>query len=98
MSESGATARVVSHFRPKVNIYGLSPHLYICNRMSLLWGVTPIITKEYLSTDDMLVDSEKILLKKKYMKKNETFLLTAGAPIGISGSTNMLQIHKIINK
>ena len=44
MTESGATARVVSHYRPRVNIYGMSPYKYICNRMSLLWGVVPIKT------------------------------------------------------
>ena len=97
MSESGATARIVSHFRPNVNIYGLSPHIYICNRMSLLWGVMPIHTKSYLSTDDMLVNAEKILLNKKYMKKGQTFVLTAGVPVGVSGSTNMIQIQKINN-
>ena len=96
MSESGATARIVSHFRPDVNIYGMSPHVYICNRMSLLWGVTPIQTKTFLSTDDMLVNAEEILISKKYMKKGQTFVLTAGIPIGVSGSTNMLQIKKII--
>ena len=98
MSESGATARVVSHFRPNVNIYGLSPHIYICNRMSLLWGVTPIITKNFLSTDDMVSGSKKILLNKKYIKKGETFILTAGIPVGASVITNMLQIHKIMKK
>ncbi len=95
MSESGATARIVSHFRPNVNIYGLSPHIYICNRMSLLWGVIPIHTKSYLTTDDMLINAEKILLNKKYMKKGQTFVLTAGVPVGVSGSTNMIQIQKI---
>ena len=96
MTESGATARVVSHFRVKVNIFGLSPHVKICNRMSLIWGIKPIQTKEYISTDDMLVHSEKILLDKKFMKKGEIFVLTAGVPVGVSGSTNMLQIQKII--
>ena len=95
MSESGATARIVSHFRPNVNIYGLSPHIYICNRMSLLWGIIPIQTKSYLTTDDMLINAEKILLNKKYMKKGQTFVLTAGVPVGVSGSTNMIQIQKI---
>ena len=95
MSESGATARIVSHFRPNVNIYGLSPHIYICNRMTLLWGIIPIQTKSFLTTDDMLINAEKILLNKKYMKKGQTFILTAGAPVGVSGSTNMIQIQKI---
>jgi len=95
MSESGATARIVSHFRPNVNIFGLSQHIYICNRMTLLWGLIPIKTENYLSTDDMLINAEKILLNRKYLKKGQTFVLTAGIPVGVSGSTNMLQIQKI---
>ena len=96
MTESGETARVVSHFRTRANVFGLSPHVKICNRMSLIWGIKPIQTKEYISTDDMLINAEKILLDKAFMKKGETFVLTAGVPVGVSGSTNMLQIQKIV--
>ena len=95
MSESGATARIVSHFRPNVTIYGMSPHAYICNRMALLWGVVPVQTKSFISTDDMIVTAEKVLLDKKFMKKGQTFVLTAGIPVGVSGTTNMIQIQKI---
>jgi pyruvate kinase len=95
MSETGATARIVSHYRPNVIIYGMSPYEYICNRMSLFWGVVPVKTNSFKSTDDMLIKAEKILLNKKFMKKGETFILTAGIPIGTPGSTNMIQIQKI---
>tara|TARA_Y100000996_G_scaffold5929_1_gene5192 strand:- start:3602 stop:5020 length:1419 start_codon:yes stop_codon:yes gene_type:complete len=96
MTESGSTAQVVSHYRPQVTIFSLSPKEYICNRMSLIWGVVPIKTKDYLSTDDMILDAEKLLLEKKFMKVGQTFVLTAGVPVGISGSTNMLKIQKIV--
>jgi len=43
----------------------------------------------------MIVGSEKILLSNKMMKKDQTYILTAGIPIGVSGSTNMIQIQKI---
>ena len=95
MTESGSTARVVSHFRPKVDIFGLSPNLDICNQMTLLWGILPIHTDNYLTTDDMLVNAERILLENKYMSIGKTFILTAGIPVGVSGSTNMLKIQKI---
>ena len=98
MTESGSTVRIVSHYRPQVVIFGLSPKLHICNRMSLIWGVVPIHTKDYLSTDDMILNAEKLLLEKSYMKAGQTFVLTAGVPVGISGSTNMLKIQKIEKK
>ena len=63
--------------------------------MSLFWGVFPIQTKNFKSTDTMLVNAEKILIRKNLMKKGETFILTAGIPIGSPRSTNMIQIQKI---
>ena len=95
MTESGSTARVVGHFRPSVNIFAFTPHSNICRQMTLLWGVTPIFMSECLTTDDMLINAEKILLKNEYMNKGDTFILTAGIPIGVSGATNMLKIQKI---
>jgi len=95
MTESGSTSRIVSYFRPITNIFSLSPHIDICNRMSLFWGIMPIYTKKFKSTDQMLHHSEKILLDKKYMKKGQTFVMTAGVPVGITGSTNMLKIQQI---
>tara|TARA_Y100001970_G_C14249889_1_gene871040 strand:- start:3754 stop:5166 length:1413 start_codon:yes stop_codon:yes gene_type:complete len=97
MTESGSTSRIVSHFRPRANIFSLSPHLEICYRNSLLWGVVSIQTEEYLSTDEMLVNAEKLLLDSKYIRIGQIFVMTAGIPVGVSGSTNMLKIHKIID-
>ena len=95
MSESGATSKIVSSIKPKADIFSLCPHLDICNRMSLFWGVTPIHTREYSSTDEMLNTSESILLDKHYIKRGQTFVMTAGIPAGVTQSTNMLKIHKI---
>ncbi len=95
MTESGSSSKVVSHFRPQTNIFSMSPHLNICNRMSLFWGVISIQTKKFKSTDQMLIHSERILLDKKYIKKGQTFVMTAGVPVGITGSTNMLKIQEV---
>jgi pyruvate kinase len=95
MTESGSTAKIVSFFRPRISIYALSPHVNVCNRLSLLWGVTPMQSQEYLSTDEMLMNAEQILLNNKFIKRGQTFVMTAGVPVGISGSTNMFRIHKV---
>ena len=95
MTESGSTAKIVSFFRPKISIYALSPHINVCNRLSLLWGVTPIQSQEYLSTDEMLINAEQILLDNKFIRNGQTFVMTAGVPVGISGSTNMFRIQKV---
>ena len=63
--------------------------------MSLYKGIIPIKTNEYLSTDEMLINAERILLEYRYIKKGQTFVMTAGVPVGVTGSTNMLKIKKI---
>ena len=58
-------------------------------------GVTPIQSQKYLSTDEMLINAEQILLDNKYIKSGQTFVMTAGVPVGISGSTNMFRIQEV---
>ena len=95
MTESGSTAVVVSHFRPMNNIFALTPNESTCNKLSLVWGVIPLHTKQFSSTDEMIEESEKILTTKKLLKKGDTFVLTSGVPVAVTGTTNMLRIHKI---
>ena len=95
MTESGSTAVVVSHFRPMNNIFALTPNESTCNKLSLVWGVIPLHTKQFSSTDEMIEESEKILKTKKVVKKGDTFVLTSGVPVAVTGTTNMLRIHKI---
>ena len=61
----------------------------------MLWGVTPIQSQKYLSTDEMLINAEQILLDNKYIKSGQTFVMTAGVPVVISGSTNMFRIQEV---
>ena len=95
MTESGLTSIIVSHFRPNENLYALTPHQSVCKRLTLIWGVVPILTPKFLSTDDMIINAEKILKDKGLIKLDQVFILTSGVPIGITGSTNMLKIHRV---
>ncbi len=73
----------------------MSPSIEVCNKMSLLWGIISLKVDNYLSTDEMLLNAKKNLLEKEFMKTGQTFVMTAGVPVGITGSTNMLKIEKI---
>jgi len=97
MTESGNTAIIVSHYRPRNNIFALTPSESICRKLSLVWGIIPILAKKFESTDEMIEESEKILIKREFLGSGDTFVLTAGVPIGLSGTTNMLKIHEITN-
>ena len=84
-----------SNYNINQHLFALSPHQNICNQMSLYKGVVPIKASEYLSTDEMLMNAERILLENNYIRKGQTFIMTAGVPVGVTGSTNMLKIQKI---
>ena len=98
MTESGRTAEIVSHYRPNKIIYALSSHHNICNQLSMIWGVFPILTPKYSSTDDMIKKVERLLVSKQLLTKGDTFVMTSGVPVGVTGKTNMLKIHKVEKK
>ena len=95
MTESGQTAITMAQCRPRANIYALCAHQSIFQLLSLVWGVVPILVKSFSSTDEMIDASGKILKQMKLLKKQDQFIITAGAPVGISGTTNMIKIHQI---
>ena len=95
MTESGSTATVVSQFRPNANLFAMTPHKKVCQRLTLVWGIVSLVTPKFLSTDDMLISAEKILKNNKYICKDDIFILTSGVPVGVVGSTNMLKIQKV---
>ena len=97
MTESGFTSIVVSQFRLNADLYALTPNQDVCKRLTLIWGIVPILTSKFLSTDDMIINAEKILMDNEFIKNGDVFILTSGVPVGITGSTNMLKIHQVIH-
>ncbi|MAV58365.1 MAG: pyruvate kinase [Candidatus Marinimicrobia bacterium] len=95
MTESGSTAIKMAQYRPNSNIYALCPYPDTCRMLSLIWGVTSIKVKQYTSTDEMILNYISIMKDKKYIDKGDKVIITAGVPIGISGTTNMIKIHVV---
>ena len=95
MTESGSTAIKMAQYRPNSNIYALCPYPDTCRMLSLIWGVTSIIVKKYTSTDEMIANYISIMKDKQYIDKGDKVIITAGVPIGISGTTNMIKIHVV---
>ena len=96
MTETGSTARTMAQYRPNANIFALSPDQTVIAQLALIWCVTPIIVQEFISTDEIIQASSKILKEKKILNMGDSFIITAGVPVGISGTTNMLKIHKVM--
>lgn len=92
---SGYTARHVSRFRPSAVVFAPTPKEETYHRMSLVWGVVPTLIDRVESTDEMIESSIKELLGMGLANPGENVIITAGIPWGFSGTTNLIQVHKI---
>jgi pyruvate kinase len=90
---TGHTAQVVSKFRPKAPIIAFTTSDQVARQLSLVWGVMPIVTKPAGSEKDVFVDAISISSEKGLVKEGDLVVITAGAPVGVGGMTNMLRIH-----
>ena len=95
---TGHTAQVVSKFRPKAPILAFPTSDQVARHLSLVWGVTPIVTKTADSEKAVYLDAICISKKKGYISDGDLIVITAGAPVGVGGMTNMLRIHIVGSK
>ena len=94
-TRSGATAKRAARERPTVPIFGLSPERLTARQLALIWGVHTIHALEPKSFSGMIDNACELAKKEGIVKKGDYVIITAGAPIGVSGSTNNLRIAKI---
>jgi pyruvate kinase len=90
-TDSGMTARMLSKYRPVPRIYAFTPHEAVCNRMNLLWGVTPVRCPNGLSVQQMGEFAEAELKRLKVVEDGEAFGLIAGTT-QTAGATNFLRL------
>lgn len=94
-SASGSSARLVSKFRPPVAIFVFTASERVARLLSIVYGVQAIVAKETASTDEMMAQMERTLLDKGYVKPRDSVVFVAGQPIGRSGTTNLMKLHRI---
>jgi len=94
-TESGNTAKLVSKYRPKAPIIAVTPHDKVIRRLSVIWGVYPLKAIEVKSTDQMIEMAIDVSLANKLVKRGDLVVITAGVPVGESGTTNLLKVHVI---
>ncbi len=95
---TGHTAQVVSKFRPRAPILAFTSTEQVARHLSLVWGVTPIVTEQVDTEMDVFLDAISKSVKKGYIADGDLIVITAGAPVGVGGMTNMLRIHIVGNK
>jgi pyruvate kinase len=88
---SGSTARQVSKYRPPVPIIAISPHLSTVRRLSLSWGVLPLLSRAYHNTDDMIDKAMERATQSGILHQGDAVVITAGIRVGVPGSTNLLK-------
>jgi pyruvate kinase len=93
-TESGATARLVSAYRPRVPIAAVTYNPDTYRRLALWWGVLAVPSGFAPTTDEMIVKGEELLKQRRLVRSGETVLMLAGQS-HTAGATNMLRVHTI---
>ena len=92
-TSSGYTATVVSRFRPKAPIIAGTSSDRVARSLSLYWGVTPLVISHIESDSEIFKVVIDAAIKKELIKNGDLIVITAGVPVGVGGTTNMLRIH-----
>ncbi|MBP2070517.1 MAG: pyruvate kinase [Thermoanaerobacterium sp.] len=90
---SGYTARMVSKYRPSAPIIAVTPNKDVARRLSIVWGVHPLISQEVNSTDEMIEVSVNTALNEGLIRNGDIVVISAGIPVATTGTTNMLKVH-----
>ena len=97
VSESGNTARLLSKYRPAQPIIACVMKEQVQRQLALSWGITPLMMALAHSTDELIEMSTSLAKENGYLHNGELAVVTAGVPVGVSGTTNMIKIHMVGN-
>jgi pyruvate kinase len=94
-TETGYTARMVSKYRPRAPIIAVTPNHDVLRKLTLVWGVYPVKGKPAATTDEMFQTAISASLENHYVEQGDLVVITAGVPVGKSGTTNLMKVHVI---
>ena len=95
VSQSGATARLVSRFRPGTTVVACLLSERVQRQMALYWGVVPLLMPYAQNTDQLIEFAIQAAEKAELVKQGDLVVITAGVPVGVSGTTNMIKVHLV---
>lgn len=95
VTKSGTTARMISKYRPACPIIGCTPYENVWRQLNLSWGVLPLMVDMKNNTDDLFEHAIFNAEQKGYVKQGEITVITAGVPLGVSGTTNLIKVHVV---
>ncbi len=95
VTKSGRTARMISKYRPSCPIICCTTDETVCRQLNLSWGVTPLVVMEETNTDDLFERAVEAGEQAGLLRHGELVVMTAGVPLGISGTTNLMKVHVV---
>lgn len=96
-TQSGETARMISRFRPECPIIATTSVPKTQRQLSLCWGVETFLVEDAKTTEDMFDDAVKKATESSIVKLGDIVVITAGGPVGVSGTTNLVKVHTVGN-
>lgn len=94
-TSSGHSARMISRFRPACPVAALTMREKVRRQMNMIWGVIPYLTGEVNSTDRIFSLTTDVALKEGLVQTGDVVVITAGVPLGRSGSTNLIKAQTV---
>jgi len=95
VSQRGTTARLVSRFRPANQVIACLLNEHVQRQMALSWGVTPILMLIASNTDELVEFAVDSATSAGLVKQGDLVVVTAGVPVGVPGTTNMIRVHLV---
>lgn len=95
LTQTGATARNVSKFRPRTPILAVTPHVNVARQLQLVWGVKPLLVLELPSTGQTFQAAINVALENQLVFEGDLVVMTAGTLQGISGSTDLIKVEVV---
>lgn len=92
---SGLTARTVSKYRPQTPIIAVTPNKRVLHQLAMTWGVSPLLAARSSTTDEMMDNAISTAVEHKLIEEGDLVTITAGTPVGISGTTNLIKIDVV---
>jgi len=98
VSLSGNTAQNVTKYRPICPIIACTPDPVVQRQLNLNWGIIPLLTRKETETNELFNHAVDTALRAGYLDEGDYVILTAGVPVGHSGTTNMIKVHVVGEK
>jgi len=95
LTRSGATARMVSKYRPECPVIALTPSFSTWRELALVWGVYPLICPFTTDVEESVSNSLSIVQEEGLIKEGDNVVFTSGIPLGVPGSTNLVQVYTV---